>query len=275
MEARGARGGGAAVSLSAPAGPRREGGERVSMAPGLRGPRGRGARSGSSSSRRSRDAQLGGRCASGARPATPPSLPVACAAWCHRAAAAPSSGRRTSPAPRAPHTNFCPASPTCARASDLRSRGSARRAVRVAAKAAPPRGEDLAPVALGPPRLGGRRLAARQRPAAPAGHGSGARALWDSGESGPCAPPPPRGPGARRSRSLSLREGTGSASCRPGSCELSQAERGGNAVTRNWDQGLCAFHPTDTFSEPDRMAARFGCVRGECECVSVNFWKSN
>lgn len=40
-----ARGGSGAVSLSAPEGPGREGGERVSMAPGLRGLRGRWARS--------------------------------------------------------------------------------------------------------------------------------------------------------------------------------------------------------------------------------------
>ncbi|XDA71291.1 hypothetical protein R6Z07F_001643 [Ovis aries] len=37
-------------------------------------------------------------------------------------------GRRISPGPRAPHTNFCPASSTSARGSDLRSRSGARRA---------------------------------------------------------------------------------------------------------------------------------------------------
>lgn len=58
----------------------------------------------------------------------------------------------------------------------------------VAAGAAPPRGEDLATVALVLLRLGGRRLAARQRPSAPARRVSVARALRDVwGESAPCA----------------------------------------------------------------------------------------
>ncbi|XDB46847.1 hypothetical protein AB1E18_000462 [Capra hircus] len=82
----------------------------------------------------------------------------------------PELGRRISPGPRAPHTNFCPASSTSARGSDLRSRSGARRAAGVAAGAAPPRGDDLATVALVLLRLGGRRLAARQRPSAPARH---------------------------------------------------------------------------------------------------------
>lgn len=244
------------------------------MAPGLRGPRGRGARSGSSSSRRSRGAQLGGRCASGARPAAPPSLPVACAAWCHRAAAAPSSGRRTSPAPRAPHTNFCPASPTCARASDLRSRGSARRAVRVAAEAAPPRGEDLAPVALVPRRLGGRRLAARQRPAAPAGHGSVARALQDSGESGPCAPPPRADRGLGAAGAFPSAKGRGARAAGRDLVSCPKRSAAGTLSPETGTRGSVLSTRLIVSQSPTEWPPDLGvCVVSVS--VSVNFWKSN
>lgn len=69
-------------------------------AAGAAGPRGS---LGSSRSRRSKGAQLSSHGASGARPAAPPALPVAADALCGRAAAAPSSERRTS-APREPRT---------------------------------------------------------------------------------------------------------------------------------------------------------------------------
>lgn len=173
-----ARGGGGAVSLSAPEG---RGGRAASAFPWHRGCGGCGPPGSlaSSRSRRSRGAQLGGHCASGARPAAPPALRSR-RCLVGRAAAAPSVDRRGSPAPRAPRTNFCPASPTSAAGSDWRSRRGARREAWVAAGAAPPRRDDLASVAPGLLCLGGRRVAARQRPTAPAGHVSGARALRDA-----------------------------------------------------------------------------------------------
>uniref|UniRef100_A0A9L0S383 EGF-like domain-containing protein n=1 Tax=Equus caballus TaxID=9796 RepID=A0A9L0S383_HORSE len=163
-----ARGGGGAVSLSAPEG---RGGRAASAFPWHRGCGGCGPPGSlaSSRSRRSRGAQLGGHCASGARPAAPPALRSR-RCLVGRAAAAPSVDRRGSPAPRAPRTNFCPASPTSAAGSDWRSRRGARREAWVAAGAAPPRRDDLASVAPGLLCLGGRRVAARQRPTAPAGH---------------------------------------------------------------------------------------------------------
>lgn len=118
--------------------------------------------------------------------AAPVALPVACDTQWGRAAAAPSTGRRTSPASRAPHTNFCPASPTSAAGSDLRSGRGAQYTAWVAAEVAPPRQDDLATVALVLLRLGGYWLATRQRPTTPAGHVSGAGALRDAwGERAP------------------------------------------------------------------------------------------
>ncbi|XP_043449239.1 uncharacterized protein LOC122491006 [Prionailurus bengalensis] len=81
--------------------------------------------------------------ASGGSPAAPLALPAAGGAQCGQAAAAPSSARRTSPAPRAPHSNFCPASPTSAPGSDLQSRSGAPRAAPVAAGAAPLRPAEM------------------------------------------------------------------------------------------------------------------------------------
>lgn len=122
-------------------------------AAGVSGPQGS---LGSSRSRQSRGAHLGGHSASGARRAASPALPVVCDTQWDRAAAAPSAGRRTSPVLQAPHTNFCPASPTSAAGSDLPSARGARRAAWVVAGASLPGGDDLATVALVLLCLGGR-----------------------------------------------------------------------------------------------------------------------
>lgn len=64
----------------------------------------------------------------GSTPATPPALPGACDAQRGQAAAEPTARRPASPAsPGAPHTNFCPASPTSAAGSDWRSRSGSKR----------------------------------------------------------------------------------------------------------------------------------------------------
>uniref|UniRef100_A0A8D0N5S6 EMI domain-containing protein n=1 Tax=Sus scrofa TaxID=9823 RepID=A0A8D0N5S6_PIG len=120
------RGGCGAVSLSAPEGPGAEGGERVSMAPRLRGLLGRAARrfSVSPGGAGARISAAGVPPGSPRRSARP--LPVAGDALVWPNCAAPSTGRRTSLAPRAPHTNFCPASSTSAPGSDLGGAGVAR-----------------------------------------------------------------------------------------------------------------------------------------------------
>ncbi|XP_032117035.1 uncharacterized protein LOC116538657 isoform X2 [Sapajus apella] len=97
-------------------------------------------------------------------------LPAACDAWWGRAAAVPSAERRTAPAPRAPHTNFCLTSPTSAPGSHLRSQNCAPRTAGAAARTDQPRRGVLATAALVLLRLGGCRLAARKRPTAPSRH---------------------------------------------------------------------------------------------------------
>lgn len=124
-----------------------------------------------------------------------------------------------------------------------------RRAARVVAGAALPRGDDLPTLALGAPVLpcrGGRRLAARQRPSAPAGHVSGARARLDAwGERAPCRPRP----SPDRAQTLQTERfppgRAGGAGCPKAPGGVRGCPRRIAAGTRSpacgvW--GLCAFH---------------------------------
>lgn len=167
--------------------------------------RGRGGRR-SSLSPRSWASQLAGRRASGTRCCScAPRLPGGLGGAAH----APSSRRRTSRAPeRAPRSNFCPTSPTSAPASDLRVPSRAVRSGAVAGAT------GLAETTSRPRRsrcCG--RVAAGKRPAAPAGHVSGARVSpRERSERRPCAPAAsaaPRTPRAEPGRERGVGAGTG------------------------------------------------------------------
>ncbi|XP_063085070.1 uncharacterized protein LOC100727084 [Cavia porcellus] len=107
----GARGGGAAVSLSAPEGPRPEGGSRVSMAPGLRGPRAAAGAGAAPVSPRG----AGPRSSPAAAPrglAAAPARPASQAAWVELPTRPPRGD-----APRGPRSE--PRAPTSARRAQL------------------------------------------------------------------------------------------------------------------------------------------------------------
>ncbi|XP_078220825.1 uncharacterized protein LOC118153609 [Callithrix jacchus] len=221
-------------------------------------------------------AELSGHPASGVRPAAPLTLPAACDAWWGRAAAVPSAERRTAPAPQAPHTNFCLASPTSALGSHLRSRNCAPRTARAAVLEDQPRRGVLAAVALVLLRSGGCRRAARKRPAARSRHVSGARALRNAPREQMTARPTPDPlrtprPEPRRGRGQEVRADT----C--GGCGLSLVERGSQRVLRELqpgsgdrDRGPCTLHPVLSRRLTNFFPQGLGVctsARGVCVCV--------
>lgn len=106
----------------------------------------------------------------GSTPATPPALPGACDASRGQAAAKPSARRPASPASLpSPAHQLLPREPNFCCGLGL-AEPEWLKALSWVAGAAPPRGDDLAAVALGLVHLGGCRLASRQRHTAPARH---------------------------------------------------------------------------------------------------------
>lgn len=147
----------------------------------------------------------------GSTPATPPALPGACDAQRGQAAAEPTARRPASPASLpSPAHQLLPREPNFCCGLGLAEPEWLKALSRVAAGAAPPRGDDLAAVALVLVHLGGCRLASRQRHTAPARHVSKwiLRAPGLLGRAGALgASAPPRTPCGQLGGILSLREG--------------------------------------------------------------------